>query len=298
MKSIGLVGAGNMGYYFGLNLMKKGYSLTVFDIKSGAMKRLKEKGASVARSPMDVAERSDIILTSLPSSPNVRSAVIGKDGIVEGMGRRKALIEMSSIDPYAMVEVAKEVEARGGDVLDAPVSGVPAVARKGQLVIMVGGKRAVARKCMDVLGVLGTRVMYVGPIGYGKIAKLANNTLTTLNGIAVCEVVNWVIQSGLDLGKFYSVVRETNAYSRRLEYIVPKILKKESLRGSVFNLKKDLTLALETASHNGVAMPMTSLATQFLQSAISLNLTSSGIVKIFQAMSGRGIRIASPVMNI
>lgn len=287
MKKIGLIGVGNMGYYMGLNLLKKNFSLTVFDIRKEPMAKMKKRGAATAYSPKEVAEKCEVILTSLPSSSNVKGVVFGKNGLIDGIERGKTLIEMSTIDPYTMIEIGKAVESRKANVLDAPVSGVPSVAKRAELVIMIGGRRRLFVKHSNIFAALGRKMIYVGELGNGKIAKLANNTLTSLNSIAVCEVANWVIHSGLSLRTFYSIITETSAYSRRVDQIIPKILRSESPKGSIFNLKKDLTLALETASQEKVSMPMTSLATQFLQSAISLHLTSAGIVKIFEILSGR-----------
>ena len=126
-KEIGFIGLGAMGKPMALNLIKKGFSLRVYDIIPEKMDPLAAQGANVCRSPKEVATICPIIITILPAPPEVRSAVLGKDGVIEGIKPGAILIEMSTIDPLTSREVGSALAAKGAKMLDAPVArGVPA----------------------------------------------------------------------------------------------------------------------------------------------------------------------------
>jgi 2-hydroxy-3-oxopropionate reductase len=282
---IGVIGTGNMGTAMGSNLINKGYDkLAIYDIRPEAMIPLKKRGAKVAGSSREVGEKSDVIITSLPSFPNVRAAVLGKDGLIESING-KTLIEISTIDPGTMIEVAQEIKKKGGSSIEAAAGGIPPKAAKGDMMVFVAGDRSVVREHEKLLKTIGKRLVYFGDYGNAKVAKLANNTLTIINGMIASEISNWLVHRNLDLKAFRTAVSDTNAQSRRLDETLVNIINKEKVRGKIFNLKKDMGLALMTASEDGVVMPITSLSAQILQSAISLGYSSRGIYKVFDTLS-------------
>lgn len=147
-------------------------------------------GAKSVSSCKKVASQSDIVITMLPNSPEVEKAVLGEDGVIEGVKKGQTLIDMSSIAPLISQKVAKELKRKGVDMLDAPVSrGQEKAQSSGTLTIMVGGKEEVFKQCKAILEAMGKPVL-VGDIGAGQITKLVNQTIVAINIAAVAEALN------------------------------------------------------------------------------------------------------------
>lgn len=145
MKKIGFIGVGIMGKPMAKNLINAGHDIIAYDIVEKALNEIVEYGADRGTSPKDIAENSDVVLTMLPNSPQVKEVVLGKNGIIEGVRKGQILIDMSSIAPLVSQEIAKELEKKGVEALDAPVSGGEEKAKSGTLAFMVGGKKKYLR---------------------------------------------------------------------------------------------------------------------------------------------------------
>ena len=167
MQKLGFIGLGIMGKPMAKNLLKAGYELVVYDINPEAVKELVESGAKAGTSSKDVAERSEVIITMLPNSPEVREVVLGKDGIIEGAKPGTIVIDMSSISPIASQEIAAELAKRQVTMLDAPVSGGEPKAIDGTLAIMVGGPKDTFEEVKEILLHMGSSAVLFGDIGIG-----------------------------------------------------------------------------------------------------------------------------------
>jgi 2-hydroxy-3-oxopropionate reductase len=189
MEKIGFIGLGIMGKPMAKNLLKAGYSLTVYDIVPNAVADLVTAGAAKGSSCKDVASKSDIVITMLPNSPEVKEAVLGKNGVLDGAKSGMILIDMSSIAPLASQEISKKVAEKGVIMLDAPVSGGEPKAIEGTLAIMVGGPEDTFNKVKDILAKMGASVTLVGAIGSGNTTKLANQIIVALNIAAMSEAM-------------------------------------------------------------------------------------------------------------
>ena len=206
MKKIGFIGLGIMGKPMARNLIKAGYSLTVFDINESAVKELVKDGAEAARSSADVASRCEVIITMLPNSPDVRQAVLGQGGVIEGIKPDSVLVDMSSIAPLTSKEVAEKLLEREVLMLDAPVSGGEPKAIEGTLAIMVGGPELAFNKVKDILEVMGGSVKLVGNIGSGNITKLANQIIVALNIAAIGEAMVLATKAGVDPEQVFQAI--------------------------------------------------------------------------------------------
>ena len=174
------------------NLLDAGYSLIAYDINEIALEEVLAYGAEKGSSCQDIASRCDVIITMLPNSPHVKKAILGKEGVIDGVRKGQIVIDMSSIAPLITREIAKKLKEKGVDMLDAPVSGGQEKAKSGTLAIMVGGKEKIFNQCKAILEVMGKPVL-VGEIGAGQTTKLVNQTIVAINIAAVAE--------GLVLGK-------------------------------------------------------------------------------------------------
>jgi 2-hydroxy-3-oxopropionate reductase len=266
MKKIGFVGVGIMGKPMAKNLIDAGYKLVVYDIVEKALNEVVEHGAERGVSPKNVAENSDIIITMLPNSPDVRKVVLGENGVIAGVKKGQILIDMSSIAPLVSREVAKELTKKGVEMLDAPVSGGQEKAEAGTLAIMVGGKKEIFEECKEILDVMGGSVTLVGDIGAGQTTKLANQIIVAVNIAAVAEALIMGKKAGVDPEAIFNAIRGGLAGSQCLEDKAPRMFEGRYDPGFRIRLHvKDLTNVLETSRELHTAMPLTSQVMEMMQ---------------------------------
>ncbi len=268
MKKIGFIGLGIMGKPMALNLIKAGYKLTVYDIRPEPVKEVAAAGAKEGKSSRDVAAQSEVVITMLPNSPDVKKAVLGENGVLEGAKAGMILIDMSSIAPLVSKEVAAEVQKKGVEMLDAPVSGGEPKAKDGTLSIMVGGKKGVFEQVEEILKVMGASAVLVGDIGSGNTTKLANQIIVALNIAAMSEAMVLATKAGVDPERVYQAIRGGLAGSTVLDAKVPLALDGNFKPGFRIELHiKDLANALDTAHEIGVPV-----------------LLAGGVMEIMQAL--------------
>ncbi len=266
MKKIGFIGLGIMGKPMAKNLLKAGYPLTVYDIAPDKAEEVVEAGAKAGSSSKDVAEKSEIVITMLPNSPEVKEAVLGKNGVLEGTKPGTILIDMSSIAPLASKEVAEKAKEKGVTVLDAPVSGGEPKAVEGTLAIMVGGPQETFDEVEDILSVMGASVTRVGEIGSGNITKLANQIIVALNIAAMSEAMVLAAKAGVNAEKVFQAIRGGLAGSTVLDAKMPLVLEGNFKPGFRIELHiKDLANALDTAHEVGVPVPLSSAVMEVMQ---------------------------------
>ncbi|MBT2728038.1 2-hydroxy-3-oxopropionate reductase [Bacillus sp. ISL-75] len=256
---IGFIGLGIMGKPMSKNLIKAGYQLIVSDFNKEAVHELELLGAELGSTPKEIAEKSDIVITMLPNSPNVKAVALGENGLIEGAHEGLVYIDMSSISPGVSREVYQRLAEKGVDMLDAPVSGGEPKAIDGTMSVMVGGKVEVFEKCKEVLDAMAGSVVLVGEIGAGNITKLANQVIVALNIAAVSEAFVLSQKAGVEPAAVFEAIRGGLAGSTVLEAKGPMMLDRNFDPGFRINLHiKDLTNALETSHEFGVPLPLTS----------------------------------------
>jgi len=294
MKNIGFIGLGIMGKPMAKNLLKEGYPLIVYDIVPQKVDDLVDAGAKAGKSSKDVAEKSEIIITMLPNSPEVREAVLGKDGVLDGARPGTILIDMSSIAPLASKEIAERAKEKKVVMLDAPVSGGEPKAVEGTLAIMVGGPAETFDKVKDILGVMGASVTRVGEIGSGNTTKLANQIIVALNIAAVSEAMVLATKAGVDPKNVFEAIRGGLAGSAVLDAKMPLALKGNFKPGFRIELHiKDLANALDTAHQIGVPVPLSSVAMEIMQ-ALKVDGKGSddhgGIIQFYEKLAKVEVR--------
>ena len=204
---VGFIGLGIMGRPMAKNLVKAGHEVVVFDFNKDAVEDLVSCGAVSAVNGKEVASQVEVVITMVPNSPHVRSAVLGKDGVAEGAKPGLVLIDMSSIDPTESKAIGEEAAKYGIEMLDAPVSGGEPKAIDGTLSVMVGGKKDLFDKYYDMLMVMAGSVVYVGELGSGNVAKLANQIVVAVNIAAVSEALTFAKKAGTDPELVYKAIR-------------------------------------------------------------------------------------------
>jgi 2-hydroxy-3-oxopropionate reductase len=271
MDKIGFIGLGIMGKPMAKNLLKAGKSLVVFDVVKAAVDELAAAGAEGAASPAQVAEQPGVVIIMVPNSPQVREAVAGKDGILSAARKGLIVADMSSIAPLVSRELCGLLEAKGTDMLDAPVSGGQEKAEKGTLAIMVGGKEEAYLKVKDVLDLMG-KSNYIAGSGSGQIAKLVNQTLVAINIAAVAEGMSLAKKAGVDPEKVFNAIRGGLAGSQCLEDKAPRMFEGRYNPGFRVNLHiKDLGNVQETGRALHLSMPLVAQVMEMMQ-----NLAADG----------------------
>jgi 2-hydroxy-3-oxopropionate reductase len=264
---VGFIGLGIMGKPMAHNLVQAGHELVVLDHSREPMEELATEGAETAGSPREVAEKSDIIITMLPDSPQVREVVAEESGLLEGIKEGSLIVDMSTISPVVTEELAAEVTERGASMLDAPVSGGDVGAIEGTLSIMVGGSEEDFERAKPLFDVLGGTVNHVGPAGAGQVTKAANQIVVALTIEAVSEALVLGSKGGVAPEKILDVLGGGLAGNKVMEVKREKFLSHTFDPGFRIELHhKDLGIALAAGREYGVALPVTALVDQMLLS--------------------------------
>lgn len=260
MSKVGFVGLGIMGRPMAQHLRAAGHELYVHDHKP-APQALIAQGAVQCASGKVVAERAEIIITMLPDTPHVASALFDADGIEAGLSPGKTVVDMSSISPVDTRAFASRINARGCDYLDAPVSGGELGARAGSLTIMVGGPESAFSRIKPLFELMGKNITLVGDNGDGQTCKVANQIIVALTIEAVGEALLFASKMGADPGKVRQALMGGFASSRILEVHGDRMIKRTFDPGFRIELhQKDLNLALSAARQIGLSLPNTATA--------------------------------------
>ncbi|MFQ8998791.1 2-hydroxy-3-oxopropionate reductase [Allofournierella massiliensis] len=262
---IGLIGLGIMGKPMAKNLLKAGYELVVNDRNQASIDEVVAAGASYA-TQAEIGESCDVVLTMLPNSPQVKEVILGDDGVAAHMKAGSTFIDMSSINPVASKEIAAVLEAKGIDMLDAPVSGGEPKAIDGTLSFMVGGKQEVFDKFKDLLGAMGASVVRCGDVGAGNTTKLANQIIVACNIQALAEALTLAQKAGVDPELVFQAIRGGLAGSTVMEAKAPMMIAGNDKPGFKIDLHiKDLNNALDCAHTVGSPLPMTAAVQEVMQ---------------------------------
>ena len=258
---VGFIGLGLMGRPMGLNLLKAGFPLTVWNRTRSRTEPLAAAGAAVAAAPREVAARSDVVITIVSDPPALESVLWGAEGALGGMARGSLLIDSSTVSPALARRLAADCAGRGIDFLDAPVTGGTWGAEKGELVFMVGGKSATLERARPLFEAMGKRFFHLGENGAGQTVKLAMNLILALQVQALAEALALVTGSGIPGQKLVEVMQSSMARAPVLDVKAPLILEKKYAPSFPLRLMhKDMGLALELGNQTGVPLPASAAA--------------------------------------
>lgn len=261
MTKIAFIGLGVMGAPMAKNLLKAGHKLHVYDIVKEKVDELMQAGAEAALSCKDAASKGDVIILMLPDSPEVSTAMLGEEGVLEGAQPGSIIIDMSSIAPLVDIDLERKAGEKNIRMLDAPVSGGEPGAIQGTLAIMVGGAEETYEEAKEILQLMGKSVVRVGDIGAGQYTKLINQILVGIHLQAMSEALVFAKKAGLDIQKVYEAIRGGLAGSNDLNAKVPLALERNFKPGFRIKLQiKDLKNALITGRELGVPLLAASLA--------------------------------------
>ncbi len=266
-EKVGFIGLGIMGKPMAKNLIQAGYELVVHNRSPEKADELAREGATAAESPKEVAGQSDIIISMLPDSLDVREALAGEGGVLEGIEEGALVVDMSTISPVVTEELAAAVGEKGASMLDAPVSGGDVGAIEGTLSIMIGGSEEDFERARPLFEVMGKTVTHVGPTGAGQVTKACNQIVVALTIEAVSEALVLGSKGGVAPEKVLDVLAGGLAGNKVMEVKREKFLSRTFDPGFRAELHhKDLGIALAAGREYGVALPVTAIVDQMLLS--------------------------------
>ena len=258
-----------MGTPMSINLLNAGHELMVYDVRVEAMTEPVRLGAKIARSPKEVAQASDFVVTSLPTTKALEEVVLGRDGVLEGAMRGCVLIDTSTVSPSSIKRMAHIAKEKGVEVLDAPVSGGVAGAKAATLTVMVGGDKGVFERCQEIFHAIGKNIYHVGDVGSGNAVKLTNNLMSLVNLAALSEGMVLGMKAGVDPETLHRVIGVSTGRSYALEVKLSNLISKGRFEaGFAIDLAcKDLGLAVGLGRELGVPLFVTNVAQQVYELA-------------------------------
>jgi len=269
MANIGFIGLGHMGLLMAVNLVKKGHTVTGFDVQSEAMESFKAQGGLLATNIAEIGKNQSVVITMLQTGQQVHSVCLGESGLFQVMQPGALFIDCSTIGTEAIQLIHQESLAHGLHCLDAPVSGGMLGASTGTLTLMIGGESHVLEQAKPILECLGTHLIHTGAAGSGQAAKLCNNMILGASMIAVSEAFLLAERLGLSPQKLYEVVTQSSgqcwAMSRHAPVpgVVPNSPANHQYQPgfSTMMMLKDLSLSKSAATAVGLKLPLTATAT-------------------------------------
>ncbi len=269
METIGFIGLGNMGGPMAANLARKGFRLVVNDTNPAAMAPLEALQCAPAKSAAEVAERSDIVVTVLPTPAVVDSVVIGPDGVLPNLKKGGLVMDLSTVRPETTDRLAALCAEKGVGFVDAPIGRLAAHAQRGESLFMVGASDADFARVKPLLEAMGTTIYHCGKPGTGTRTKLVNNFLAISSCQLNAEALALSQALGLDLKISLDVIHGTTATNGQLKINWEnKVLKGDTTPGFAIDLAhKDLTLIVEAANAARAPMPMAAAAREAFSQA-------------------------------
>ena len=291
-KLVGIVGVGIMGGAMARNLLKDGFRVVAYDPSESAMKAFMSAGGEAGKSPRDVAERAEILITSLPSAGALLAAVSGNDGVMTAKGEGQIVIECSTL-PLAVKQEAYEALAKRGKImLDCPVSGTGAQAARKDLVVFGSGDEAAYEKCKAVFGGMSRLQKYLGAFGNGSKMKYVANHLVTIHNVAAAEAIVLGIKAGLDPQMVYDVISDSAGSSRMFQVRGPMMVKGEytDVTATSATHLKDIGIIGSYAVSLKFPMPLFNLASQYYYAAVGQgrgDQDTGAVCAVVEGMGGK-----------
>ena len=270
----------------GMNLIKAGYALTVWNRNASRADELVAAGARLANSPQEVAATSDFLLTIVSDPPAIEEVLWGPGGAMQSLKRGSIYVDSSTISPTLARKIAAACAEREVRFLDAPVTGGDWGAKKGELVFMIGGDAGTLKEAEPILSVMGKKLFHLGPNGAGQTIKLAMNLILALQVDALAEALALTTRAGIPGEKLVEVMQSSMARSGVLDVKAPNLLKGEYVPSFPLRLMhKDLGLALDLANQLGVPLPATAAAREIynaVKGAAKEDLDYSAVMKFWK----------------
>jgi 3-hydroxyisobutyrate dehydrogenase-like beta-hydroxyacid dehydrogenase len=257
---IAFIGLGNMGGAMARHLIRAGYSLSVYARRAETMQPFAALGAEACASPADAARGADFICTNVTATADVGQVLLGEQGAIHVAKAGAIVCDFSTIDVRETRRFARELEGRGIEYLDCPVSGGTRAAEAATLTIMVGGRSDVLARAKPLLEKLGTNIFHMGEVGCGQVTKACNQTVQVINIQGIAEAMLFARDNGVDCNKVVEALMSGFAGSKMLALMGPKMANRDFAAGIEARLHhKDFGLITDMANQQDLPMPATHL---------------------------------------
>ena len=281
---IGFIGLGLMGTGFTKRLIATGHDVVGYDPDPSRMDEAVKRGVRPAPSAADVANAADIILICVINTAAMEDATLGTRGVVASDIAGKIVVDHSTAEIKATLRIAGQLQARGAEFVDAPVSGGPGAAESGTLAIMAGGAEAAIARIAPVMRHLGV-MTHMGGVGAGQATKLVNQTVVLTNYCVLAEALRLGEAYGVDTTKIAQALAPGHAGSNLMPVLLPRMIEKDfAPRGYVRQVLKDLEMLQAAAADEHVAMPMAAQALtlyRLLAASGRTELDASAVVTLY-----------------
>lgn len=273
MTNITFIGLGNMGAPMAENLIKAGYSLTVYDLNKEVVEKAVNAGAKSAGSAISALTNANVIISMLPNGSIVKSLFTGKNGLINHLSKDVLIIDSSTIAADDARHVAQACKSKGISMVDAPVSGGTAAAIAGTLTFICGGEPDDFDKAKPILEAMGKNIFHAGVSGAGQVAKICNNMLLAVHMVGTAEALNMGTRQGLDASVLSEIMKASSGNNWSLQVynpypdVMPNVPSSNDYNGGFMTnlMCKDLGLAQELASKSHSPIPLGSAAGQLYE---------------------------------
>jgi 3-hydroxyisobutyrate dehydrogenase len=284
-KRVAILGLGTMGAGMAANVLKAGFSLSVYNRTAAKAKALVDGGAHFASMPGEAAEGASIVISMLSDDSASREVWLGSGGALEAVGKDAILIESSTVSPSWIAELAELSASRGAQFLDAPVTGSRMQAEAGQLSFLVGGNEATVEAATPVLKAMSKEIVHLGPVGSGAKMKLINNFLCGVQVASLAEGLAWIERSGLDREKALAVLKSGAPGSPLLGAISARMVNQNYKVNFLLTLMaKDLLYAEAEAAHCNVDLKTAETARGLFEVAIAQGLGNEDMSSVIEPL--------------
>lgn len=284
-ETVALLGLGTMGAGMAANLLKAGFSLSVYNRTVAKAQALTYAGARFAATPAKAAKGASVVISMLSDDAASREVWLGGDGALDAAGKDAILIESSTVSPEWIAELAEAASQRGIDLLDAPVTGSRTQAEAGQLSFLVGGSGTALERATPVLKAMSKEIIHLGSVGSGAKMKLINNFLCGVQVASLAEGLTWIERSGLDREKALAVLKSGAPGSPLLGAISARMVSQNySVNFLLSLMTKDLLYAQNEAARNNVDLKTAEAARSLFEAAIAQNLGNEDMSSVIEPL--------------
>ena len=283
-KKVGVVGLGNMGGGIARNFKKAGVPLMVWDVAPAARKAFHETAGVETAPPGEMAAACGAIFFVVPATPEIKSCFEGEDGVLARAAKGLVVYDFTTSDPVATKELAARAAAKGVAYLDAGMSGGATGADAGTLTLMIGGDKAAFERTRSLLDPIADRTFHLGGSGAGHTMKLIHNMVCHTIFLATCEGGRMAETAGIKLADMIDVFNVSNARSYASEVRFPRhiLSGKWDARSRVYNLRKDVSMAVGLAGALDTKVPLGAVTRDFLDVAIAHGMTDTDYSRLYE----------------
>jgi 3-hydroxyisobutyrate dehydrogenase len=283
MKKVALLGLGTMGSGMGQNLLKAGFSLSVYNRTASKSLPLQSVGARVGNSPAEAVQDADVVISMLADDAASREIWLGQNGALQASRQGAILVESGTVTPAWIAELLSQATEHGVALLDAPVTGSRPQAEAGELTFLVGGGEDALNSAWPVLEAMSKKVIHVGPAGSGSRLKLINNFLCGVQLASLAEAIGWIERSGLNEEVALDALCNGAAGSPLLKTVSQRMRNREYQVNFLLRLlEKDLRYALEDAKQSGIPLHTVEAPIRLLEQARELGFGEKDMASVVE----------------